>query len=161
MGRVYTIDFTGTITAANAAVDLVSIHPAADIPVRMIGWEIGNRSEVGEAQEEGIRLRVLVLEATVTEGSGGAAGVNEPVDRNDAAASFSSRTMDTTEATTSTNTRVKDDKAWNLRGSPYEKTYPDPAMRPRAKTAQRLILRWETTVTDDVTVDGTVTVEEL
>jgi hypothetical protein len=160
MSRIYSVSATATITAANTDVDLLEVLPADDKPVRLVGYVIGQTSEVAEAQEEGIRIDVLRLDATVT-GSNGTAGVEEPLNASDAAAGFTSETFGTTVATTSGTAHTLDMCAWNVRGSPLERWWPDPDMRPTAKEGQGLFVRWQTTVADDVVVAATFYIEEI
>jgi hypothetical protein len=49
---------------------------------------------------------------------------------------------------------------WNERNSPYEIWFPDDRFAPKAKQAEALVIRQETTVADDVTCMATVWVEE-
>ncbi len=163
MSRIYSIPFNGSITAANAAVDLAALRPAADKPIRLRGVRIGQLSEVGDTQEEGINLTVRRFTATVTDGSGGTAPTPTPVDDIDAASGFSARVMDTTEATTSGTNELKEYLPWNVRSSPMEYWWPDERFAPTCRlNANRLILRWETTVADTIdNVSGVVWVEEL
>ena len=151
MSRVYTITATATITAAQTDVDLVEISPADDEPVRLIGYILGQTSEIGDAQEEGIRVSVIRLPATVTSGSGGnATPQSQVLDSADVAADFASETMNTTVATTSGTAVTVDDCAWNLRGSPLERWWMDERLRPIVKQGEALVIRWQTTVADDV-----------
>ena len=53
MRGVYTVSFaTTTITNANGDVDLFELDAAADEPIELVAIFIGNKSEVGDAQEE-------------------------------------------------------------------------------------------------------------
>jgi hypothetical protein len=160
VSRIYSVSFSGTITAANTDVDLVEIAPAAEKPCRLVGYVIGQTSEVAEAQEEGIEIDVIVLPATFTS-SNGTAATEEPLDGDDSTAGFASETLGATVATTSGTARTLDKCPWNLRASPLERWWPDPEMRPKAKNGQGLMIRWMTTVLDDVVVAGTAYVEEL
>src|SRR5262245_57295791 len=105
-GRVYTIPFVGT--ASSTTTDLINIDPAVDKPVRLLCFDIGQQSRVGDANEDMIGWTIRRFTgATITNGSGGSAPTPTPVNPGDPAASFTARVMDTTIATTSgTNTLV-------------------------------------------------------
>src|SRR6476659_8110346 len=101
MSRVYTVSYSGTYTNAGTDTDLLEITPADDKPVYLLGFALGQTSEVGDSAEEGVRITVIRLPATFTSGSGGSAGVNNALDSADAAAGMSTEVNNTTVATTS------------------------------------------------------------
>jgi hypothetical protein len=160
MSRIYTCSVTGTITAAETDVDLVEITPADDKPVKLVGFTLGQYSEVGDAAEEGIRLSIIRLPATVTSGSGGSSVTPAPLDSADAAAGATVEMDNTTVATTSGAAITLEEIGWNNRGSPLVMSYPDPALRYKVKGAESLVIRWQTTVADDVTYAFTAIFEE-
>lgn len=161
MSRIYTVSFSGDIAAADADVDLFELLPADDKPIRLVGLVLGQSTEVGDTQEEGIRIDIIRLPATVTSGSGGSAPTPAPIDSADAAAGFTAETKNTTVATTSGTAVTVDRCPWNLRGSPLERWWLDERVRPIARQGEALIVRWQTTVADTVTVDGTAYIEEI
>lgn len=162
MGRIYDVPFTGTVTAAGGDVDLFSLQPADDRPIRLLGFTLGQISEVGDAAEEGVRITVRRLTATVTIGSGGAVVTAAPpgADSGESAWSFTARANDTTVATTNGTNQILREVGWNIRSSPYDFLYPDARYAPKARQAEALIIRLETTLADDITFMGSVTVEE-
>lgn len=161
MPRLYSVVFSGTLTAAGGDCDLCSIQPADDKPCRIVGWEIGQTSEVGDAAEESIRMTLRHLAATVTIGTGGSAPTPASERPGTAlAASFTARVNDTTVATSSGTNTIKSEHAWNERNSPYEKWIPE-EMRLTAAQGEALVLRNESTVADDITIGLTVWVEEF
>jgi len=160
MSRIYTVAFSGDIAAADGDVDLLEVLPADDKPCKIVGFVLGQTSEIKEAEEEGIRISVLRLPATVTSGSGGSAPTPAPLDSADVAAGFTAETKNTTVATTSGTAITIDEMGWNLRGSPVERWWPDAQMRPKAKQGEGLFVRWQTTVADTVTVQFTAYIEE-
>lgn len=161
MSRMYSIPYSGTLTNAGGDTDLLYILPADDKPCRLAGWIIGQHSEFGDAAEENIRLSIIRLPATVTVGSGGSAVAPVPLDDIDAAAGFTARCNDTTVATTSGTAETKEESAWNERATPYERWWPDPAMRYTVRQASALVVRCQTTVADDISIDMTFLVEEI
>lgn len=161
MGRMWSIPFTATVTAAGGDTDLWEILPADDIPVLLRMIRLGQITEVKDAEEEGLRISVKRLLATVTSGSGGAAGVPEDIGKANQSPGFASETNNTTVATTSGDTEVLDEIGWINRQTPLEIWYPDERFAPRAAQAEALIIRMETTLADDMTFVGNIIVEEL
>lgn len=160
MGRIYTIPVTGTLANANGDTDIWEITPASNAPVAIRGICLGQTSEVQDAAEEGVRITVKRLRATVTSGSGGSAGAPESVSRANQAPSFSSETLNGTVATTTGDTEILDELGWNIRNTPYERWYPDKDFAPKAVNGEVLVVRLEDTVADDVTFVGNIWVEE-
>lgn len=162
MGRQFRVPYTGTITAAGTDTDLVAILPADDKPVKLVGWILGQISEIGDAMEEGLRITVRHMAATVTNGSGGTAVTPVPSPRPTApAAGFTARCNDTTVATTSGASTIVEELSWNNRNTPWERYIPDEnGLRPAAVQGEALIVRLETTPADDFTVAMTFIFEE-
>ena len=162
MSRMYTIPLNGTITAAGGDTDIWSFQAADDKPIKLRGFTLGQITEVGDAQEEGLRITVKRLPATWTVGSGGssvtaAAPINSSADT---VWSFTARTNDTTVGTSSGTVQVLDEFGWNERNTPYEHWYPDERFCPSAIQGQGLVVRCETTLADDMTFSGVAWVEE-
>lgn len=163
MPRLYRVPYTGTLTNAGGDSDLLSIQPAANKPCRLVGWVLSQTSEVGDSAEEGLRLTVRHMTATVTIGSGGSAVTpvaNRPGTNEYVAAGATTRCNDTTVATTSGTSVIAEEMAWNIRNTPYERWIPE-EMRPQAINGEALIVRCETTPADDITIAVTFYFEEL
>ncbi len=159
---MYRVPYQGTITNAGGDVDLLSIQPADDKPCRVVGWIIGQTSEVGDAAEENLRLTLRHMTATVTIGSGGSAVTpvaNRPGTNDIAAAGFTARCNDTTVATTSGTSTVMEEMGWNERATPWERWIPE-ELRPVAVQGEVLIVRLESTPADDFSGVMTFFVEE-
>lgn len=161
MGKMWTIPWTGTVTNAGGNADLWEILPAAEKPVLLRMIRLGQTSEVADAAEEGLRVTVKRLRATVTGGSGGSAGAPEDIGLANQAPGFASEINNTTVATTSGDTETLDEIGWINRQSPLELWYPDERFAPRVQNGEGLVIRLETTVADDITFVGTIIVEEL
>jgi hypothetical protein len=162
MPRIYRVPFTGTLTNAGGDSDLLSIQPATNKPCRIIGWMIGQSSEFGDAAEECLRVTLRHMTATVTIGSGGSAVTpvaNRPGTTDIVAAGFTARCNDTTVATTAGTSTIMEEMAWNVRNVPWERWLPE-ELRPIAINGEVLILRCESTVADDITIEMTFFVEE-
>ena len=162
MSRIYTVVYNGTITAAGTDTDLLSVQPASNKPVKLRGLLLSQASEVGDAQEEDVRITIRRMTATFTVGSGGSAiTAAAPVhDSADIAWGFTARCNDTTVATTSGTNQVLAEIGWNERATPYEIWFPDPQFAPKAKNTEGLIIRMETTIADDLTGCFTFWLEE-
>lgn len=162
MPRIYRVPYTGTLAAGDGDSDLLSIQPADDHPCEIVGWLLGQSSEFGDVQEEDLRLTLRHMTATVTIGSGGSAVTpvnNRPGTAENAAAGFTARCNDTTVSTTSGTSVIAEELAWNVRSTPWERFIPD-EVRPLAIQGEVLIVRNETTVADNVTVNLTFLVRE-
>lgn len=163
MPRMYRVPYTGTLSNAGGDSDLLSLQPADDKPVRLVGWIFGQTSELADAAEESLRLTLRHMTATVTIGSGGSAVTpvaNRPGTTDVAAAGFTARCNDTTVSTTSGTSTIMEEMAWNIRNSPWERWIPE-EQRPIAIQGEVLIVRMESTPADDITAALTFLVEEL
>jgi hypothetical protein len=158
-GRIYTVSFAGTVTAAGGDTDLLELTPADDKPCKLRGLLLSQSSEVGDAQEEGLRISVIRLPATVTSGNG-TATTGQPAHDLDVAAGFAAETNGTTVATTSGTAVTLVELAWNERMSPYELWFPDPDFAPTVRQASALVVRMQTTLADDASFACTFWVEE-
>lgn len=160
--RIYAVPLNGTITAAGTDTDIWSFQPADDKPIKLMGFTLGQISEVGDTAEEGIRITVRRMTATFTVGSGGSSvTAAAPISRSaDATWGFTARTNDTTVATTNGTNQVLDEFGWNERGTPYDRIYPDDDFRPGAVQTEGLVVRCETTIADDLTFSGVAWVWE-
>lgn len=110
MGRIYTVPIAPA--GLTALQDLWAIVSGTNSPTKLLGMHLFQTSDVGDAQEEILRLRIRAGQTTV--GSGGSAPTPIPVDSRDSAASFTSRINDTTQATAGTIV-VHAELGWNIR----------------------------------------------
>jgi hypothetical protein len=159
MGRIYSVSYQGTITNAGGDTDLLELLPADDKPVKLRGLLLSQTSEVGDAAEEGLRISIMRLPATVT-GGNGTATTPIPMDSADAAAGVAAECNGTTVATTSGSAVTLAEMAWNIRNSPYEMWFPDDRFCPKAKQGEALVVRQQTTAADDYSGCFTFWVEE-
>jgi len=160
MGRIYTVVFQGTVTAAGTDSDLLEILPASNKPCKLRGFTLGQTSEVGDAAEENLRISVIRLGSAVTSGSGGSSATPSPLDSADAAAGFAAEVNNTTVATTSGSTTILGEYAWNERASPCDFWFPDAAFCPKVKNGEALVVRMQTTPADDYSGAFTFWIEE-
>jgi hypothetical protein len=111
MGRVYTIEFD-LIAIAATTTDLIELDAAAEKPCTLLGWEIGQSTELGDAAEEGLRMRWV--RGNTTSGSGGTATTPRPCNLTDTAAGFTCEVGNTTAASAGTAVNMHS-MAWNIR----------------------------------------------
>lgn len=160
MGRIYYVSYTGTLTNAGGNADLLECLPADDKPVKLRGMVLSQISEVGDAAEEGLQISIQRLPATVTSGSGGSSVTPVPVDSADVAFGGTVECNNSTVATTSSTAVVLGYLGWNIRNTPFEFWWPDPAMAPKAKQSEGLFVRCDTTPADDITINLMFVLEE-
>lgn len=160
MGRIYTVSYSGTLTNAGGDSDLFTILPADDKPCRLIGLDLGQHTEVGDAQEESLRISIVRLPATVTNGSGGSTPTPVAIDSHAAAAGFTARANDTTLATTNGTAATLAETSWNVRVN-AEKWWPDDRLQFIVYQGEALVVRCNQTPVDDISIDITAYVEEI
>jgi hypothetical protein len=159
MGRIYTAEFNGqTITNAGGARDLFELTPGDDKPIRIAGFSLSQTSDLGDAEEEVLRLRIR--RGNTTSGNGTSITNINPMNPSDAAAGFTAEHNGTTQATAGTE-RTLWRGGWNIRMG--ETIFFPEDMRPGAGQGQgTLILSIEAAPADDLTgCDGTIFVEEM
>lgn len=159
---VYTVSFANsTIASASGDYDLFEIDPAADKPVELVALYIGNKSEIGDAQEEMVDLQILYMSGGTFTSGNGTATTPRPTDPSDGAASFGAETVGATVATTSGTSVTRHADTFNIRTG-LQLIWP-PDMRPKCDGAAQsaLVVRIGTALADDATVSGTLYVREL
>lgn len=155
LGRIYTVSFENV--AVTASQDFFEITPADDKPCIVHALYLANLTDFGDAQEEGLRLKIIRGHAT--SGSGGSAPTPRPMNPSDAAAGFASEVNNTTIASAGTGVDLHCD-GWNIR-VPYV-WIPTPEMRPIVTqgAGTTLVVRLMAAPADSVTMSGTLYVEE-
>lgn len=168
MSAIYAATYTGTITNAGTDTDLGSFSPADDAPIRLRGLLLSQISEVGDTQEEGLRITIKRLPATMTVGSGGSSitATKPPADfKGGSTWAMTARANDTTPATSSGTVEVLQETGWNERNSPYDFFFPDerfcPTIGQSGANLTGIVVRQETTAADDYTGCFTFWIEEL
>ena len=155
-GRVYTVSFAGISLAAIQ--DLFELTPADDKPIEIIGIELAQTgvADVGDAQEEFLRLEII--RGFTTSGSGGSAPTPSPIKRSAAAAGFAAEVNNTTVATTGTGV-VLFETAWNVRAG-YLNWFPEGCEPEASQANTTMVVRMTAAPNDAVTVSGTLWVRE-
>lgn len=153
-GRTYSVAFNAV--AVTAAQDLWEITPADDKPVEIVGIEIGQYSDAGDAQDELLGLQII--RGFTTSGTGGTAPTPVPMSPNSSAAGFTAEVNNTTLANTGTTTTLHS-TAFNVRAG-YVQWFPIDA-RPAANQGNTTIVVRLTAPADSLTMNGTLWVREL
>jgi hypothetical protein len=154
MGRIYTIEFSGV--AVTAAQDFFEILPATQKPCLVHAIFLSQSSDVGDAEEE--LLRVRIIRGHTTSGSGGSTPTPVPMDVNDVAAGFVGEANNTTIASAGTGVNLHSE-SFNIR-SGFALIF-TPEMRPRVQNPSLLVVRLLANPADELTMAGTMYVEEL
>ena len=152
-GRIYAAPYNGTLTNAGGDSDLFSGQPADDKPIALRGMLLAQSSEIGDTQEEDLRINIQELPATFTVGSGGSAitAIRPPSDPSGAVWGATVRCNDTTVATTSGTATVFIELAWNERSTPFDMWFPDERFCLAVRQTSGLIVRMMSTPADDLT----------
>lgn len=154
-GRIYTVDIVAA--AITVAADVVELTPADDKPIEVLGFDILQTTDVGDAAEEIIGL--VWVRGHTTSGTGGTTVTPRPTNPTDAAAGFTAESLNTTAASVGTTVNLQR-HGWNIR-MPQTIFYP-PELCPQAsQTNTTLLLRMAAAPTDSITISGSVTVREL
>ena len=156
MSRVYAVTFEAV--AVSAAQDFFEIAPADDKPVCLHACYLSQSSDVGDAAEE--LLRVKIIRGHATTGSGGSAATGVPLGPSDTAAGFAAEVNNTTIASAGTGVDVHAEQ-FNIRtGWAW---VPTPEARPYCSQAAGvlIVVRLMAAPADALTMSGTLIVEEL
>lgn len=147
MGRMYSFPFS--IAAHTAQIDYLELLTVTEKPVLVHGFELGQLTEVGDAQEEMLQLVLKRITGAPTSGSGGsAAAAGAALAPNDTAGSATVEAGNTTKLSGGTSVELAR-FAWNVR-SPLL-WLPPPEGRVTVAGATRLVLEEVTTPADSVT----------
>ena len=157
MRGIYAVTFKEqAITNANGDYDFFELTPADDKPIEIVAIFLGNKSEIGDAQEEMVSWSVVRGNATTGNGT---SATPRQLDPSDGAASFSAETVGSTPASAGTPIILHQD-TFNIRTG-LQFIFP-PDMRPKASQADVLMcVRLDTALADDATFSGTLYVREL
>jgi len=158
MGRIYQIPIA--FAAQTAQIDFFELTAAAEKPCVIHEIYIANSTDVGDAQEEMLTLKLKRASGSVTSGSGGSTPTPVPIDPDDAASGLTAEVNNTTKLLVGSGT-ITDERlfSWNVRTA-FEKVF-TPETRPRIKGGEKKVLELTTTPTDSITMGGYVLVEEI
>jgi hypothetical protein len=156
--RIYTVSFQAL--AVTASIDFIEIVPADDKPVTILGVFLGQSTDYGDAQAEG--LRWSIQRGFATTGSGGTAVTPRPVDRGDGTAFFTATYNNTTKAANGAGGTgvVMHADVFNVQAGLGFWWTPETQIS-MSQLDTRSVLRLESTPADSITFDGTLYVGEI
>lgn len=158
MGRMYIAQFNEV--AVTAAQDLFEIAAPSTGVIVIHEWSIGQNTDVGDAQDEVLRIEEVRGDGTVTSGSGGSTPTPEPIDNGYGASGATVEANNTTRMATGTGTLdVLRQYFWNVRVG-LEKVY-TPETRPVISPSDRWTLSLDDTPADSITMSGSIVFEEI
>lgn len=163
MGRPYVAPIHISV-AFTAAIDIFELGAVSGKPLLLHGFELGQTTEIGDAQEEQLPLVLKRATGTFTSGSGGGTSTFRPCVPNDTAAGATLETGNTTKAAVGTGTIVDLQRfTWPVRaGLLY---IPTPEYRIVLDAGTSLVLELISAPADSIGgtngVNGWVAIEEL
>jgi len=160
VSRFYTVSFSATVVNSGGDTDLFELTPTDDKPIRLRGLVLSQQEDTTEANDFGLRISIIRLPSTVTSGNG-TSTTPAPLDEVDTAAGFAAEVNGATVATTSGTAVTLEEFGWIVRNTPLERWWPDERLAPQCRQAAALVVRMQTTIPDDATIQGTVYVEEI
>lgn len=155
-GRDYGVQVSA-VSVGTAAQDLFEFGAADDKPIKMIGVELGQDSELGDAAEEAMRL--AIRRGNTTGGSGGSTPTVRSLEKHDASAGFAAEANNTTKASTSGATFWS--SAWNERMTPAQFWWPDNTGVSSDQGDVTMCVEMVTTIADALTLNQTAYVREF
>lgn len=156
--RVYTV--TMTAAAATAAIEFFELIAGATTAIALLGLDVGQTTEAGDAMDEQIGWYVKRAGGSYTSGSGGTAGTIVPVQPGYSAATFTSEVGNTTKLAVGTGTLVTLHRGvFNVRAGLREIWTPDSAFC--TGVSQALVVGLEAAPADAITWYATAYVAEL
>lgn len=156
MSRIYYVPFSAV--AITAPQDLFDLVPAADKPIKLVAMMWDQVTRHGDAQEE--MLRWSIHRGLATVGSGGSSVTPSRGDPGDAAASFTARVNDTTQAVVGGGTdTILHRGTFNVRIPFVMIATPEMKWKCSA-TETRLVISLDTAPSTSMTYSGTAVVQE-
>lgn len=147
MSRMYSCVFDAV--AITAVQDIFAIVAPSAATVRIHQLDLYQTTDLGDAQEEVLRLRIR--QGQTVAGSGGSAGTAVPQDVDDSASGATVRLNDTTQAGTGTIV-IDETFGWNIR-VPLTRIW-TPETRPIIKGGRRATIELVAAPADSITVSG-------
>lgn len=155
MGRMYSVSFGAVVwTPAQTTIDFFAWVGIADVAIRLHYLEIGQSSDPADAQAEMLRWDI---NTHTTVGSGGATVTPQVLTPGTPTADGTFRRMDTTRGTTSIVPLWEG--AWNAQAGLI--FIPPPKVIIQTNGTTRLAIGSPSTVADDLTISGTMVVEQI
>lgn len=153
MGLMYSVQFTGAITAQQ---DLFAIVAPSTAAILVHNLVLSQSSEVGDAMEEG--LSILFKRGATTTGSGGSSVTPVPLETGYPASTATCRVNDTTKASGGTIVTLHSE-TWYVRG-PFP-GLATPEIRHVISPSQRYTVELATVPGDSISVNATLYYEQI
>ena len=158
LSRAYTAPINIS-TAFTTQIDVFELLAATGKPGILLGWEFGQTSEIGDAQEEQLTLVLKRVTGAPTSGSGGGTPTFQSTRPNDTAAGLTLETGNTTKLTGGTSVEMGR-IPWNLRMPCLY--VPVPEERIMFDAGTRLVLELVTTPADSIAgIQGRISAGEI
>lgn len=156
MGRIYTVQFN---TNVGVQVDLFEVTAGTGKPIAIHSIELGQYTEVGDDQEEGLSILLKRGSSATTSGTGGTQGATvSAACATDTAFGGTVDTLNTTKMSGGTITTLRA-WVWNVRTGFIKLFVPE--ARPIIAPGDRLTVELATTPADSIIMTGTIVLEEL
>ena len=157
-GRMYTAQFSAV--AVTALQDFLEILAPSDAVIQIHSWEVFQTTDVGDSEEEILRIETVRGVGSVTSGSGGSSVTPQPVHDGDAASGATVERNNTTRmAAGSGSLETLRQYGWNVR-VPLSILY-TPEDRPTISPGNRFTLSLPAAPGDSITVSGTIVFCEI
>lgn len=160
MMRIWKAPIT-TATAVTTAVDIFEVVASTNKPLIVLGFDIYNTTDVGDAQEEILELGEVRGVGTITSGSGG--GTSTVVATDEGTQSLTApavETLNTTRMAVGTGTlRTEQKMGWNVR-IPLTYFFPE-ILRPEIRPGDHWTLAILAAPADSITIGGTLYLGEM
>lgn len=158
MGRLYQVPIP--FVAQTTQIDFFELTAATEKPCRIHEIYLAQSTEIKDAEEEQLTLKLKRASGTVTSGSGGTAPTPVPQDPRDTASGLTAEVNNTTKLVVGTGA-ITDERlySWNVR-MPFHLIF-TPETRPFIVGSEKKVLELTATPTDSVTMGGYILVEEL
>lgn len=153
MSRYYSVSFDNV--AVSAAQDLFEVATASSAGVRLHGLVVGQSSDYGDSAAEG--LRILIIRAHTSSGSGGSAPTPTVLTPGGSAASSTTEANNTTPASGGSPVTIHAD-TFNVQAG-YQIWWP-PEMRPACAPSSRIVVNLPAAPADALTMSATLYFEE-
>lgn len=150
MGRMFSVGFTDI--TLNSATDLFELTVAANRPIKIWHWNVSQRSDLSDANEE---VLLLTLKKNVTAGSGGSSVTPVAADISIAAVTTVNRTVTTAG---SGGAAYASPRGWNIRVP--EDHWFTPETAPRIDAGEDPVVLSLSAPADHILVSGTLIFEE-
>lgn len=155
MGRMYIAEFENVSVAV--VMDFFELAPAANKPIRIHAVFLSQVTDVGDANEEMLRLKII--RGHTTSGSVGSTQTPTPLDKNDAASGVTLAELNNTTIASAGTPVDMHSETFNIRsGWVY---LPTPEMRPRCQNSDLIVVRLMAAPGSAIFMSGTIYFEEI